>query len=293
AGAEAAGDRWGVAVALTVRAWNALARGDTAVARDDAERSMELFEELGDAWGRLQAMDNLASLAELTGDLARGRRLRGTAVDLAEELELSCDLPFLLCGLGQSALLAGDHERSAELYERARRMAVAQSIRLGQIVAEIGLGRAARRRGDLDAAETLLRGVLDWHRGRGYEPGTAALIWVELGFAAEQRGDARAALDLHTEGYEAAVTSGDSRTSALALEGLAGAYALAGDHVRAARLLGAAATVREKAGTPLAPAERPDVERAADRARAALGEQAYLAEHGHGASLPPADILEG
>ncbi|REE94960.1 BTAD domain-containing putative transcriptional regulator [Thermomonospora umbrina] len=292
-GFEALGERWGTAAALSVRAWNAMARGDLRAAGHAAERGMRLFGELGDRWGRLQSLDNLASVAEIAGDLPRGERIRREAMDIAEDLELSCDVPFLLCGLAENALLSGDHGRAEELFARAGRMAAAQSVRLVVNLAEVGLGRAARRRGDLDAAETLLCGVLDWHRRLGYEPGTAALIWAELGFVAELRGDAPTALRRHAEGHAAAVALGDARAVALSLEGLAGAHALAGDPVRAARLLGAAAAARETAGAPAAPGERPDVDRAADRARAALGEAAFLAEYGRGGSLPAEDILEG
>lgn len=59
------------------------------------------------------------------------------------------------------------------------------------------------------------------------------MILAELGFAAEQRGDADAALDLHRQDFTAARRTGDPRAVALALEGLAGAQRLAGDPERA------------------------------------------------------------
>ncbi|WP_236594901.1 hypothetical protein [Saccharothrix sp. 6-C] len=75
---------------------------------------------------------------------------------------------------------------------------------------------------------------------------------------------------------------------ALALEGLAGAEALAGDHRRAARLLGAAAALREGAGAPLPPGERGDVARITTATRAALGPapftSAFTEGRAHGAA---------
>jgi hypothetical protein len=59
--------------------------------------------------------------------------------------------------------------------------------------------------------------------------------------------------------------SGDPRAVALALEGLAGAHALAGGHDRATRLLERAAALREEAGAPLAAVERWDVDRITGR----------------------------
>ncbi|MFI7019037.1 hypothetical protein [Streptomyces sp. NPDC050164] len=69
--------------------------------------------------------------------------------------------------------------------------------------------------------------------------GANALILAELGFIAELRGDARGALARHEEGYETALTTGDPRALALALEGLAAAHALADRPGTAALLLGA------------------------------------------------------
>lgn len=84
---------------------------------------------------------------------------------------------------------------------------------------------------------------------------------AELGFIAEQRGDAETALSRHLDGLSAARASGDPRSVALALEGMAGAHTLAGRHHQAARLLGAATAARESAGAPLPAAERGDVDR--------------------------------
>lgn len=64
---------------------------------------------------------------------------------------------------------------------------------------------------------------------------------------------------------------------ALALEGLAGADALAGDHTQAARLLGTTTAVRHSVGRPLPPTERVDVDRISAMARAVLGTDAFRA----------------
>ncbi|MEU7281745.1 hypothetical protein AB0A69_23660, partial [Streptomyces sp. NPDC045431] len=69
---------------------------------------------------------------------------------------------------------------------------------------------------------------------------------------------------------------------ALAFEGLAGAHALTGRPSRAARLLGAAARLRERAGAPLPDAERADVDRVTARVRAALGAAEFAAAYASG-----------
>ncbi|MGX2996087.1 hypothetical protein JNUCC64_17690 [Streptomyces sp. JNUCC 64] len=83
-----------------------------------------------------------------------------------------------------------------------------------------------------------------------------------------------------------ALTTGDPRAVALALEGLAGAVAET-NPAGAALLLGSAAAARAATGAPLARAERGDVDRIADRARRTLGATVFAAAFAGGGSLTP------
>ncbi|MFC4010324.1 BTAD domain-containing putative transcriptional regulator [Nonomuraea purpurea] len=265
------GEGWGVAAALMTRAKQALVRGDLAALERDGTRCLALFQDLGDRWGQTQAVNLLATLAEITGDYERAMRLRRDGLRMAEELGLWNEVSSRLSALGRTALLMGDHDVADDFHRRARERALEQSNTLAHELAEVGLALAARRRGDLDEAEALLRGWLDWNRQIMPDNGTA-LILAELGFIAELRGDADTALALHREGHAVARATGDPRAVALALEGLAGAYAGVGEHRRAARLLGTATAARESAGAPLPPAERGDVDRIAAAIRRGLGQ---------------------
>ncbi|WP_433515561.1 BTAD domain-containing putative transcriptional regulator [Nonomuraea sp. CA-143628] len=277
---EALGDRWGIAVALSLRAKLAVGRGDLAAMERDGRRSLELFGELGDAWGRLEAMDALDRLAEIRGDYAEAARLREEQLRLAEELGF--EVAFKLAGLGRVALLAGRYERADHYHERARLLAVEQSYKAAEEHAVLGLALSARRQGDYVRAERLLTPWLGWLREVRGTPGIAFVL-AELGFAAEQRGDAAGALARQRQGYEAAQATGDPRAVALALEGLAGALSLTAEQVgngrgspseecrEAAGMLGVAAALREAVGVPLPAPERADVDRIAARLRAAMG----------------------
>ncbi|WP_086827184.1 BTAD domain-containing putative transcriptional regulator [Allokutzneria sp. NRRL B-24872] len=266
AGYTELGDEWGIAAALSVRASQALVRGDLDRARADGERAQSLFRALGDQWGRLQTVYPLAALAEISGDYARAERLNRDGLRIAEELQLWSEAADRLTGLGRLALLTCDFAAADELHERARKLAARQSYRAGEIHAEIGLALGARRQGELDAAEHHLREVYEWNRHAAFDPGNA-LILAELGFVAELRGDADAALALHTKGLAVARHIGDPRAIALAQEGLAGAHSLTGDHEYASRLLAEAAAARNTAGAPLPSAERGDVDRVRARLR--------------------------
>ncbi|WP_329521749.1 AfsR/SARP family transcriptional regulator [Spirillospora sp. NBC_01491] len=267
AGFTALGDRWGMAAALTGRATLALTAGDMAVVDRDGRRGLALFAEIGDGWGRAQVTETLGVLAEVAGDYRRAEELHRDGLRVAEGLGLWAEVSYKLSRLGRIALLTGDGERSERLHRRARRLAVRESHRRLEQFADVGLALGARRRGDLDAAESSLRRWIPWVREVGGTPGLALLL-AELGFIAELRGDAAEALRLHGEGLDAARATGNPRAVALALEGTAGALALAGRYKEAAGSLKAAAGARASAGAPLPPAERADVDRIEARLRA-------------------------
>ncbi|MFZ3498447.1 ATP-binding protein [Streptomyces sp. 5.8] len=275
------GDRWGEAVALLTLSTRAMYDGDLAELRRNAEAAAAVFSELGDRWGQLQTSEQLGILAEVTGDYPAAARLHEDGVRDAQELELWTHASFRLARQGRIALLTGDPARAAALHEQALRLAEEQGHRPAEQFAAIGLALGARRGGDLDGAETRLRPWLDWNRRLGVDSG-AALVLAELGYVAELRGDPAAAESLHREGLAAARRSGDPRALALALEGLAGVLPPA----RAASLLGTATALRASAGTPRPRAERTDADRAAGRARAALGPEAFATAFTTGEALP-------
>jgi hypothetical protein len=98
---------------------------------------------------------------------------------------------------------------------------------------------------------------------------------TSLGYVEELRGDLDAAEACHQEGLRLAQDLPDGAPAALALAGLACVAAARRQPRRAAILLGAAESARERAGQPLLPQERADVERAAAAAAGALGAQAF------------------
>ncbi|GEM30976.1 SARP family transcriptional regulator [Nocardia neocaledoniensis NBRC 108232] len=257
-------DNWTTAAARTVRAIQRCSRGELDAARADAEHALTLF---GDEyWGRLQATAVLGRLHEIRGEYGEAEARYRAGVKIAEELRLWAEAAEHWSQLGRIALLRQDFDCADELHERARRLAATHSDRPALETAEVGLAMSARRRGDLDTAEELLRPWLDWNLGFDAANG-AALILAELGFIAELRGDAGAALALHERGRAAAERTGDPRAIALALEGLAGAHAAAGSPELSARLLDTATRMRASVGAALPPGERGDVDRIAGRLR--------------------------
>ncbi|REE98344.1 BTAD domain-containing putative transcriptional regulator [Thermomonospora umbrina] len=286
---QALGDQWGIAAALSTQARQSLLRSDLTRLREHAEESMALFGALGDRWGRLHAGFALGQYHEIVGEYEQAARLHREGLRIAEDLELWTDVADRLSSLGRIALLNGDHAQADDLHRRAMKLAAEQAYALGEEFAGLGLALSLRRQGRLDEAETLMRRWLDWNTRIGSDI-ALSLILAELGFVAELRGAADTARDLHLRGLDAARKSGDRRAVALALEGLAGACAVAGRHDRAARLLGTAGAIRESTGAPLPAGERGDVDRITAAARAALGPDAFAVEHEKGALQDESEV---
>ncbi|MGW3403109.1 AfsR/SARP family transcriptional regulator, partial [Streptomyces zhihengii] len=210
----AAGDRWGTAAALGLRATLALVRGDLAGLSRDGVRGAALFRELGDRWGELQTVTPLAALAEIRGDYEDAARRQREGLGMARELGLLAEVSARLSGLGRLALLSRDWERGRELHEQARRIAAEQGYKYGEIHSEMGLALGARRSGDLDAAEAHLARIRDGYADVSSEAGDHLLL-AELGFLAELRGDAHTAAAHHLRGLAVARSLGEPRALAV------------------------------------------------------------------------------
>lgn len=289
--ARADHDRWVEAASLVARSGVHLLVDDVGPAVADAAAAGELFAAIGDRWGLLQVATELGTVAVVRGDHREALRRHREALRIAEELGLHSEQAGLHGSIGRVMLATGDFDAAEKELRAAAEHARRQGVEALVEYAEFGRALALRRRGDLDGAEQLLRARVEGPGAPGAAAPMTALPSIELGFVAELRGDAQGALDWHRRGHRAAVSSGSPRTIALALEGLAGAAALRGDHHDAARLLGSATSVRQRLDAPLGPGERGDVDRIRAGIVAALGARAERAAEA-AAEVPddPADI---
>ncbi|SEG60304.1 Predicted ATPase [Nonomuraea solani] len=277
------GDKWGIAVALTRQAMDAFTLRDIEALERISGESARLFTELGDKWGLLRATEWQASLAEMTNDAERANRLFGEGLRMAEDLGLWPEVATHIAWLGWVAMQSREYDRAIELCERALKLATAQGYMKGATMSEMGLAYAARRSGRLDLAEPHLRHLLE---GVSRDPDDEPALHLpdtllELGYLLELRGDLATAMELHTEALAAGLKIGDPRTAIGAVEAAAAA---AGPTELSATLLGLAGAARKHHELPAGPSELEDIERAATRTRAALGEEAYAAAYALGAA---------
>jgi hypothetical protein len=263
-------------------------RDEPGAVEADARRSAELFGELGDDWGLLQATDWLIGLADMTGDHAEAARLSRDGLRIAEDLGLWPDVAGRLGWLAWTSVQVGDHALAREYAGQARRLAAEHGQLVVEVFATIGLAFAARREGRFDLAEEHLRWLLATARRQQSAEGNPpylAMVLVEWGLLAGQRGDPAAALARHRDAFEISAAEHSARGMAAALTGMAAALVPAGRPGPAAVLLGAA----HATGRALSASDRAELDRITDAVRAA--EPAFDALFARGGGLTPEQAL--
>jgi len=276
-----AGDDWGNAIATMLHgfamSFTAQHERGTALARE----SLDGFRVAGDPWGQTMSLELLGVLARRRGAFEEAVRAFEEALGVVRDLGLRGEVPFLLTDLGELHVHLGDFEAAAVLLKESLDLALDTGALDAAALARGGLALLARRQGDYERARELYLEALTFYREPPWTPMLPYTL-AYLGYAEELRGDLDAAEACHQEGLRLAEDLPDEVPVTLALAGLACVAAARRQPRRAAVLLGAAESVRERAGAPLLPHERTDVERAAGPAAGALGAQdfAELKEQG-------------
>jgi predicted ATPase/DNA-binding SARP family transcriptional activator len=266
-------DPWQQAFVDWVRSGLALKMGDAARAEELLRASVARFAAEGDRYGQAIASIRLGELAELRGDYDEAVALTTFAYEATTNTGPGANASILATRLGNLAANQGAFEDARTWHHTALSRARELGFPGPAAQALSGMAVAAGMQGGLDQAERLHREALAAYEAVGSVEG-AAFTETCLGLLATQRGDAQAALELHRRSLAKAALGGDRRAIVLAIEGSAGAHALAGNAVEAARMLGVAA---ELLGDSIAPppwflAERSRVETAI---RSQLGDTRY------------------
>ena len=225
------------------------------------------------------------------GDLDRAEDLLRRSVGPGESTEDRRRAAVAAAFLGHVARGRGDHEQALAAYHRAGRLFEALGNARGAAWTRHDLGLLARERGDLSAAEPLLRDSLRRFREIGYPWAIAWSAWA-LGTVLLRGGRYDEAAPSLVEALDQYESVDDRRGTAQCLEAMAGLACARGSHDAAARLLGAAAALREALAAPLPPAER-DVHAQVERtARSALHPGAFDHAQHAGRTMPLESAIE-
>jgi non-specific serine/threonine protein kinase len=236
---------------------------------------------------RAKALAWLSNFAGVQEDIERALVAAEEAAALVGGRQAGWAAGVALQMLGQVAWARGDLQRATTYVEES----VAQLQAVGEpwLAAAYltGVGFIALDRGDLERATACCEESLAFARraGADYPEGLALRVLADV---ARQRGDLAGAEGLGREQLLVWQRLGAPTHLARNLEGLGLTAAVAGEGARAARaarLLGAAAALRERVGAPLRAGRRASMEREIAVARATLGEVAWAAAFAAGRTL--------
>jgi predicted ATPase len=271
----------------------------------------------------LRLVETLAAFWHQHGHATEGRRWLQRAIELASE-DTGAPLAAVAHGLGILLTQQGEWAAAVPLFERSLAiyrdsgdrdqeakelnslgithgyngdLSTARSLleESATLAREIGsdqrlaaaltnLGMVENFAGDLDRAAQVLQEAVTLDQKHGDQLGLVldrhALTMVSL-----RAGHTRRARDLLSATADYVVSAGNSDILAAALELAACTVAELGEPLRAARLAGAAAAVRQIAGMPIADLEAELIEGFLAPARAATGRTKWDAEYGAGCAL--------
>jgi hypothetical protein len=237
---------------------------------------------------RALAMAATAHLAWRQGDPARCEELAAQAETIFERTGDKLSLGYALMARAIAADWQGDLEVEAEHYDRAEQIfrELGQTDPLNVILNNRAYAEIVG--GNFEQAERHLREIADSARG---EPRLFALVNHGLALACLSR------IDEADIGFTAALRDsiGELRSAEIefySLEGLATVSGRRGDDLRAARLWGASAAIREEAGFVLAMAEQRFHDEVAAEVRGRLGEDLFERAWNEGRQLSREQAIE-
>jgi non-specific serine/threonine protein kinase len=184
-------------------------------------------------------------LAYATGDLSRAQDLLRSALERSEGHGHARRAAFACAFLGHVARAGGEWDASADWHRRAEARFRAEGSTYGVAWARQDLGLLARDHGDLDNAAELLRASLRDFRELDYPWASAWSAWgLATTLSAQGRPDE--ACPLLADALRIYTDVNDSRGIAQCLEALAYVASERALYESAARLIGAAAALREQ-----------------------------------------------
>jgi DNA-binding CsgD family transcriptional regulator/tetratricopeptide (TPR) repeat protein len=263
------------AKALNAAAILASLQDDYRTAGTLAEESLAVSREVADSKQTGYALYILGRLARLAGSYADAMTSYEESLALFRALGEPQDIALVLSDLGLTALCLGEDERATALCEES--LALSRELGDPRAIASwlANLGSILLARGDDQRAQALCEESLAIRRALGYKGGCAHTLAI-LGRIALVQGDDERATACYTESLTLRQETGDKEGIATALEGLAVVAGRQGQPVRAARLAGAAESLRALLGAPLPPSDRSSYEHTVAALRAQLDEPTFL-----------------
>jgi tetratricopeptide (TPR) repeat protein len=139
---------------------------DYVAARDDAERALELAQDVGDRGAIARAYTQASLIAQRQGHYVLSRSYAQRAKELCQQLNDERSVGRLLLMLGGLTLLLGDEEHAVEHLKASYSRALDSDSPADAAQALEGIARVHLNRGEYDQADDLARKALDLLQGR-------------------------------------------------------------------------------------------------------------------------------
>jgi tetratricopeptide (TPR) repeat protein len=218
-------------------------------------------------------MENDAAKTWLEEAIARGR-VAGDQKTTASALST----------LGVQALQQGNLPQAQASLEESLALTRMLGEQRSLAVVLTNLGIVIYNLGDLERAKDIFsQALLIGRQLRDYD--LIATNLANLATMAQRQGEIAASVEMGREALMLYRDLGDPRRCAVGLEGLACSAVMLGQMERGARLLGAAATLRQALGASLPPLEQADLKQMMAPAQVALGEEHWAAAFTAGQAL--------
>ena len=216
------------------------------------ESSIDLARKHGDPMSLARSLQYRGSIARERGEYDHAIDLHLLSRTLWVELEDRASVGRALNYVGFASWLKGDFHRTFELCEGTLQLFRDRRDTEGVAWSLLNLAAASFYSGNLERAEERLDECLSWSRAGGYKEGIAWSLNL-LGAVLRERGEAWRAETILQDSLRLHWELGDRWRSCSVLEALGGLR-------RDPRLIGAAATLRTRLGTPVPPVERAQYE---------------------------------
>jgi ATP/maltotriose-dependent transcriptional regulator MalT len=272
--------------------------GELAHSQGDLDRAQELREEalalsrrLGDEVQIAAALNGLAFVIRRRGEFARARAMHQEALELYRKLDDRWGVGRSMDLLGRAAAFQGDYAAALPQLEEGLRMWREVGDRYGIAESTAVIGMAALGRGDYGTARSLLQNARETMEELG-DPRGIAKMAVGLADVDLNDGDHGAAQALYEEALTLLKDVDDKWWIAWCLEGMAEVAVAQRRPERAARLFGAAESLRGAIGAPRPPGFRGYCERDLAAARDSLDEAAFENAWEEGRIITPGRAVE-
>jgi non-specific serine/threonine protein kinase len=263
-------------------------QGEFEAAQRPVERSVELNRAIGDQRGLARALSTLGLVVWQQGDYATARGLFDESVQMLRKVPDQRGIAAMLLNPGFLAVAQGEYEAARSILEESLAVAQESGDKRNVAMSLRGLGYIARGQGDQRAARSYWEQCLALAREVGHKIVITDVLNA-MAFLALDEGDEEAARSLVEESLAMSREIGPTESMSGSFTLLAKAAEAAGEPERAARLFGAAGSLR--GDILLVRAVRADSERSIAAARASLGEEAFAAAWAEGQAMTLEEVV--